>query len=360
MDKKTRLYLIVFTLLLLAVGVVYLFNKKRANHVNSDQSFAETDTLGIQRVVLTDTKGDKISIVREGKKWRVNDSIDAMPTKINFLMRTLASLKIVSIIDPQQAAKVTSIQLKKFVRVELFDHPKDKPYKVYYVGEPTQTNTGNYAMMEIDGQPTGKPYIIGITNITGDLQPRFFTGPNDWRDLKIFDAKIDDIKQVTMLYPYHPASSFKITVIGKDSGSIEKLYGPKDTLPEDDRILEEALSKKKGTVSKPRINDFLNSFSFINAEAFDNEYAGKDTILNKKPLAKIYLTLKSGEMDSITVFLMPANQRTKADFDPHGNPVKYDMDRYFALINHNKDFVVIQQYVFGKIFRQRNDFYIYQ
>jgi hypothetical protein len=58
---------------------------------------------------------------------------------------------------------------------------------------------------------------------------------------------------------------------------------------------------------------------------------------------------------------MPINQRTKQQTDPNtGRPMLYDSDRYYALINHNKDFVVIQQYVFGKILRQYDDFFDYK
>jgi hypothetical protein len=42
--------------------------------------------------------------------------------------------------------------------------------------------------------------------------------------------------------------------------------------------------------------------------------------------------------------------------DQNGKPLTYDLDRYYASQN-DRDFLVVQYYVFGKILRQYADFF---
>ena len=56
------------------------------------------------------------------------------------------------------------------------------------------------------------------------------------------------------------------------------------------------------------------------------------------------------------IFLMPVNKRSKSQFDEVGEPLKYDVDRMYALVNDGKDFAIIQYYTFGKILLGYDDF----
>ena len=44
-------------------------------------------------------------------------------------------------------------------------------------------------------------------------------------------------------------------------------------------------------------------------------------------------------------------------FDYEGNPLKYELDKYFALVNNGQDFALIQHFVFGKLFIGGKFFY---
>ncbi|HXH17452.1 MAG TPA: hypothetical protein VNJ07_00085, partial [Chitinophagales bacterium] len=58
----------------------------------------------------------------------------------------------------------------------------------------------------------------------------------------------------------------------------------------------------------------------------------------------------------MVVYHMPLNRRSKLQYDAQGNRLPYDLDRYYAVINNGNDFVIIQDFVFGKIFRKYSDF----
>jgi len=60
---------------------------------------------------------------------------------------------------------------------------------------------------------------------------------------------------------------------------------------------------------------------------------------------------KKGEKKSIDIYYMPVNKRSKTQFDEKGNRMLYDIDRYYAIMNEGKDYILIQNYVFGKVLK---------
>jgi hypothetical protein len=54
---------------------------------------------------------------------------------------------------------------------------------------------------------------------------------------------------------------------------------------------------------------------------------------------------------------MPTTERTKTQYDPMGNKVQFDSDKFIALVNEGKDYALIQYYVFGKYFKRYDQFF---
>ena len=109
---------------------------------------------------------------------------------------------------------------------------------------------------------------------------------------------------------------------------------------------------------KTGVNQYLNSFTYINAESLEYENPFKEPVLNsEKPFIKMTLVPLQGNAIEMEVYRMEVTQRSKTQFDGLGNPVKYDVDRYWAVVNTDLGFVGIQYYVFGKLFKKRGDFF---
>jgi hypothetical protein len=103
---------------------------------------------------------------------------------------------------------------------------------------------------------------------------------------------------------------------------------------------------------------YLSSFTFLNVEMYDNDNPKRDSITASTPFASVTVTAKNGETKPMTVYYMPLNRRSKAQFDAQGNYLPHDQDKYYAVINGGKDFVVIQHFVFGKLFRSYHEFFV--
>jgi len=99
-----------------------------------------------------------------------------------------------------------------------------------------------------------------------------------------------------------------------------------------------------------KIMDLFSAFSDIRFEAIVNDLdtLKKDSILTSKPYIVINVEENNGKMHNITTFLRKA---PPDETDAEGNPVLYDRDRLYASINDKKDFVIIQFYTFGSIFK---------
>jgi len=288
---------------------------------------------------------DTADLSREGDRWKINGKYWAMQPKIDVLLETIQKLIVHGPASNLQRESV----LKEFengaTKVQMFFSGEDHPFKTYYVDGSTEDSKGTYMMMEIDGKKTDKPYIMILPGFDGILNVRYFTDETEWRDTRIFNYAPEDIKQITVRYPEMPERSFTINVINADSFEVHSISSATSPKPAD-RIYKEGVVK------------YLSSFKSLNAEAFDNHYSKRDSIINSIPYVSITITDITSSVNQLVVFHMPLNKRSKLQFDEHGNRLPYDLDRYYATINGGSDFVIIQDFVFGKIFKQTSDFHV--
>jgi hypothetical protein len=77
----------------------------------------------------------------------------------------------------------------------------------------------------------------------------------------------------------------------------------------------------------------------------------KDTILQTQPFCTITVSDRSNQPHTTVCYHMPRTQESVMQYDREGNPLLYDSDHYFATINNGGDFVIIQEFHFGRLFK---------
>ncbi|HWB63807.1 MAG TPA: hypothetical protein VG603_09875, partial [Chitinophagales bacterium] len=228
------------------------------------------------------------------------------------------------------------------VLVQVYTDKGDKAVKTYYVGGPTPDNEGTYMVLENNGKLSERPYITYIPGMHGYLSPRFNMKEEDWRSKLLFDYREGDIKSLSVEYPGDEKKSFTITSIAPDSFELQ----PKEN---------------KYTIKEPYrqqyIREYLRFYSGIYFEAFDNNLPTKDSVMHTTPYCVFTITGKDNSVNKASLFYMPISQRSKMQFDTKGNEMTYDVDHYYAAVNNNQDFTVVQYYVFGKLLREYKDFF---
>ncbi len=304
-------------------------------------NFAVKDVQDITKVVLTDVSKNRVELKYTNGKWFVNGKYEARPDLVDQLNDAITHVTSLAPVPSNAHNKVVTSLMSEHVRVEVFDKDNDL-LKCYWVGGATADGKNTYMLLETNGKPAARPHMTYIPGFRGYLTSRYNTDAETWRSRVVFNYSRSDIKNVTVDYSQDAQKSFSVTQIADDSFSVAPL---------DDkyRIHEVYLQKY--------VRQYLDFYSSVYLEAFDNSYSLRDSVINIKPLITISVTDKNNKINVVKMFHMPRSKRSKTQFDNLGNYLPYDIDHYHATVNNGQDFAIVQHYVFGKLLRNYRDFF---
>ena len=341
--RKYRLIIIITIVLAIIVLILFLTNSKNTFR-GAVKDFAVQDTSIVTKIFMSDKSNNNLTLKKEASgAWTVNDKYKARKDAIKTILTTMMR---VSVLEPVSKAEHNSVikrlasssvkvEIYQYVyRIDLFNRiklfPHEKLTKTYYVGGNTQNNIGTYMLME----KSTVPFITYMPGFRGFISVRYTPREDDWRDHTIFNQRISDIKSVKLEFLESPEMSYILKNTGETIFSLKSL--------KDNTEIRDFDTLK--------VLDFITSFSNIRFEALLNnlDIPGKDSIMTSQPYHIVTLTNRAGEEFVVKTFhKYPSTE----EFDFEGNPVLYDRDRLYALVNNEKDFVLIQFFVFDKILR---------
>lgn len=331
---KKNIVSLVLLVVLGGVAAYFYFTKSGSTFKPELTDYAYKDTTNITKIFLADKKGNKILLERENShKWKVNKEFRARQDGVNNLLDVIARVEVKAPINKAAYEAVVKRIASSGIKVEIYTD-SDEPTKVIYVGGSNQEHTGTE--MLIEGSST--PHLTHIPGFYGFLVPRFFTNINEWKDRSIFKYEYGQIAKVKVEYPLDPKESFEITDLGNDQFALTDLTNGVD-LPDYDTLL---------------LLDYVSRFKNIPYESFE-ETKTEDFITNitqSKPETIFTVTDKLGNSVVCKTHLKPAHEGAT---DLEGNPILYDLDRLYAFVN-DKDFVVVQHFVFDNLERKLTDF----
>lgn len=323
--KNNKLTLLIFLLLAIAAAVLILTNKKST--IKEDlKDFAVQDTASITKIFMTTKEPSSVTLTREGPgQWTVNGKYAARNDAMNDLMETIKEVSVRAPVAKSAMDNVLKALATSSTKVEIYS--KDKLIKTYYVGSYTQDMAGTFMMLE----DSKTPFITFIPGFNGYLSTRYFTEEPLWRDRTVYNYYPDEIATISVEYPKLKHHSFTINA---------KTF----TVTSEDET-------EKPITDTTKVGLFIGQFKHVNFEGFADGVpkAVKDSILSTSPICDIIVTDTKGTKDKITAYLKMPNKKDSLVLDEQGNPLKYDVDRMFAVINNGKDFVVIQHFIFDPI-----------
>lgn len=341
MKNKNRIIWIV-AIVMAFMAFFLLLNRSNTTFKDEERAFAVEDTATITKIFMANRIDQAVTLQRlESGKWQVNKEFMVSKPVITMFLNTL---KNVSVKEPvPTAAKNTVLKLmaSNAVKVEIYQTvPRftlfgkkflmhEAKTNVFYVGDATQDNMGTYMLKE----GSDMPFITYLPGLRGFISTRFSPRYEDWRDHSIFKKRMSEIATVTLEFPETPEQSYKV---------INKATGP--------QLIHLSTNQPLMAFDTLRMVSFLNSFSNINYEAFLN-YLPKpkiDSITQSVPFHIITLTDNTGKTTSIKTFHMRMGGES---VDENGDPMPFDRDRMYALVNEGKDFVLVQFFTFDKITR---------
>jgi hypothetical protein len=105
-----------------------------------------------------------------------------------------------------------------------------------------------------------------------------------------------------------------------------------------------------------KVLNYMNSFSNLGFEAFLNDLNknNKDSITSHKPMAILTVTDITGKVTALKAFLKLAEFGSVDDVT--NKPITIDRDHFYGLVNNEKDFVLLQYYIFNSILQPASYF----
>jgi hypothetical protein len=325
--KKNRSSLIIIVILVLVSLYFVFFRNGFSTLSQKDNDFAVQDTAAITKIFMADKDSRTITLTRvKGGTWQVNGLYGVRADAINTLLYTIKMVAVKNIIDPNGVDNVIRTMASGGVKVEIYQG--DKRVKVYFVGGPTQDQTGTYMLLANPSteENVKQPYIVYIPGFDGYLTTRYFVKLDDWRDRTVFQYYPYAMRSVRVVYP-QADSGFQINILGKNRFSLEK--PSHQPVPLFDTVA---------------VKQYLTYYQSVSWEVTVTT-PKKDSILNSGPAVIIDVRDSAGKASNIKLYnkKAPDNVLTK-----YGHAYKYDPDQMYALIN-DKDFVLVQYFVFGKM-----------
>jgi len=342
--KKNRLALILtFGLILLAVSLA-IFGSKNSTLTGKDSDFAVEDTALITKIFIANLDSGQILLDRSQHGWTLNKDYHAQQQKVDMLLNTMLKIRVrgpvseashnnvikrMSAIGMKVEVYQTVPRISLFGKLNFFLH--EKRTKVYFVGDVTKDNLGTYMLK--DG--SDKAFIIYIPGFRGFVASRYSPIEDDWRDHSVFRKSLRDIKSIQVEFSEEPYMTYRIDCIEKNNYRITRL-ADNYILPQFDTL---------------KVLNFLTSFSDVRFEALlthNMPEVKRDSIIHSPFLHRIILVDKNNDSIIVKTF---AKKKYAEHLDITEKLVPVDLDRMYALVNDDKDFVLLQYFVFDKVLR---------
>lgn len=321
--------------LAVALFIIYKIKPGSSTLDKSVTDFSIQDTSAITAVRITGYDGEAVYLIKSGRSWVLNDSLLPRPDMLYNLKNALYKLEVLYPVPKNFRDKVMTDINTRAKKIEIWKGDKS-PVKTILLSGTTNDREGSYAYIK----GAKDPFVIGMKAMEGHVDAQFVSSLKAWRSHLAFTIKPEEIETAAISYPHQPENNFLLT---KNKSGLQLSQQGKEIIESKDVNVLEATK-------------FLQSFSFLNAEAYQNEYIRRDSVEKSLPFAIIEIKAADGRQQQAKLFYMPVYERTKAMMDPQGKPLPYDSDRYFGLINEGRDFVIIQHYVFGAILKRYSDF----
>ena len=354
MKKKNVISIVIIAILVVIAGVLIANNRYLSSLRGEAADYTVYDTASITKLFFADKSGNQVILQRDGKAWTVNNEYRANQNVVNEMLYTLNRMRIkmpVSIkktdnIVTRMASTNTKVEVYQILpRINLFNKIKmfyhETRSKVFYVGGVTQDNLGTYVLKE----GGNKVYVAHLPMFNGSISARFSANLIDWRDHHIFAEPMDNIKSVKLEINGDIHNSFVINETNRAQFTMDRLDG-------------EAVD-----FSDNKVLTLMMAFKDVSFEAFlnDIEPARRDSIINSPFQQRLTLTTKDGKSRSVTTFSLRTNSDiydySEEDLNnPDFHAMLTDPDHKYALLSEGNEFVLIRDFVFGKLLKPA-DFY---
>jgi hypothetical protein len=312
----------------------------------SSTLFAVKDTNNITKIFIADMNGEHSLLVRHEDGWYVQDSVKAMPAKVNDLLATIHNITLQQTVAKTAQSNINKMMSVNAVKVEIYQNApkfkifgipfftKERNVKTYYMGPATMDNMANFAIL--DG--FDEPCIVYAPGFRGFLTPFYAFRPVEWYNCDLFSTKITRIQSLLVEDFENPEESFYVEKSGPRFFSLYNAHN--ELIPDYDTV---------------KLLDMLAEYRDKNYEQFITNISdsAKDSIIRFNHFKTITLTDVDGQKNTLDLF-------RKMEIDPfyldaivggmeRAEEEPYNRDKFYAVLNGNtKNLLQCQYYHFDR------------
>ncbi|HAH59584.1 MAG: DUF4340 domain-containing protein [Lentimicrobium sp.] len=342
--RKNRIVLFIIVLILGVLAAVLILGRSGTTLDSRTGDFAVPDTAAITRIFMADKSDRTVLLERQPDgTWMLNGQYKAHQENMGILLNTIANIAVRQPVARAAHDNILKLLAARSVKVEVYKNsyriklgsirlfPYEKKARTFYIGDATMDNNGSYALIE----GAGKPVVVYLPGLRGYISSRFTTLENDWRMHTIFAHKLPEIASIEVNFPLQPSESFRL--VNNDNKSISLFQLESNMQVTDYDTL--------------KLMNYINAYRNIRFETLlnDMEPERRDSITSQSPIYIITLNTTDGQTMKVKTFARKLPVPELDVFDD--TTIIFDRDRMYALINDDKDFVLIQYFVFDKILR---------
>lgn len=329
MKKK---YIGIVVLLALIFVTIWVIRKKgRSTIEGAQKEFAISDTHSVDKLVLADKKGKKVTLQRENGKWMVAGKFPARHESIELILQALLRVEVRYPVGDKAKPNVLKLLATGATRCDVYQNGKRT--RIWYIGPETMDLTGTYMLMADPETEENypDPFVLELPGFYGFLLPRFYTDEQEWRERAVLAIKPDRLRQVKLTAFEMPDSSFTI-----DIENVRRVS------------LKDAKGNAVSNFDTLAVKQYLSYFMRLHVEGYytDSKKSDIDSIKKAKPFLLLEVTDTDNKRYSFS-FLHKKPDPGKETIDEQ--PVKYDPDYLYMWCNNGKDLTMVQFFVWGKV-----------
>jgi hypothetical protein len=329
---KKSSFIIIGILLALALTALYVYKKKgKSSTVDSDaRNFKLKDTASITKIFIADKEGNQSSVERTKKGWVVNGKYPCRPDAIAILMAAIRNVEVKMPVPKAARENVLKVMATTASKVEIY--AGGKRVKQYYMGHETPDGEGSYMLLSDPetGENYSEPFICFIPGFIGYLSPRYIAKENEWRDRMVINYTPPEMRQIKVTHLENPDSSFTIDLESTTQFRLKNYAG------------------KELKFDEFKMKQYLAYFQNLSYEALlTGQFKKLEDSLFRHPPFEIITISKTDPSTDVFKFYHKAPTELIPE---HGVTYKYDPDRMYLRFAGDKEWAIIQTYVFGKLF----------
>ncbi len=333
MNKRARIILIVFILVIIPSVMVILKNKGKTLD-GKDTDFAIEDTSCINKIFIADKLGGKVTLERKGKSdWTVNDRYPARRDDIALLLETFKNVQVRYPAPAEAQENLIKKMSSQSIKCEIYCN--NELARIWYVGNETMDLKGTHLLLQDPkaDKPFETVYVLEIPGFVGVLTPRFFTSEAEWRSQHVMSLLPNQIKKVTLDVVGQPDSSFTIDVKGLHDFSVSTLSGKK-------MVIFDTLA----------VQQYLSYFMSLYVDAWATHSKEKeiDSVKKTNHFLELSITDVQNRTEKYKFYHKPPLPKNNY---VDGVKVPYDPENMYMKFQNDKEFARVLVYSWGKLFQ---------